>query len=77
MLERLRIQEVSEIIFTVPEGAIIADTGLKVGEPVMIIKNPGTSKLLFSINLFNLSKVYLLASKPNKASNPSTTPLIM
>lgn len=48
MLERLRIQEVSEIIFTVPEGAIIADTGLKVGEPVMIIKNPGTSKLLFS-----------------------------
>lgn len=48
MLERLRIQEVSEIIFTVPEGAVIADTGLKVGEPVMIIKNPGTSKLLFS-----------------------------
>lgn len=48
MLERLRIQEVSEIIFTVPEGAVIAGTGLSTGEPVMIIKNPGTSKLLFS-----------------------------
>jgi hypothetical protein len=47
MLERLRIQEISQIVFSVPEGAVIGDTGLTRGEPVMIINNPGTSELSF------------------------------
>ena len=47
MLERLRMQEVSEIVLTVPEGAIIAGTNLTVGEPIMIIKDPSLSILEF------------------------------
>lgn len=47
MLERLRMQEVSEIVLTVPEGAIIAGTNLTVGEPIMIIKDPSLSALEF------------------------------
>lgn len=47
MLERLRMQEVSEIVLTVPEGAIIAGTDLTVGEPIMIIKDPSLSVLEF------------------------------
>lgn len=47
MLERLRMQEVSQIIFSVPEGAVIAGTNLKFGEPVMIIDKPAMSKLTF------------------------------
>ena len=43
MLERLRMQEVSQIIFSVPEGAIIAGTDLQVNEPVMIIEKPAMS----------------------------------
>lgn len=48
MLERLRMQEVSQIIFSVPEGAIIAGTNLRFGEPVMIIDKPAMSKLTFT-----------------------------
>lgn len=48
MLERLRMQEVSEIVLTVPEGAIIAGTDLTVGEPIMIIKDPSLSVLEFT-----------------------------
>lgn len=47
MLERLRMQEVSEIILTVPEGAVLEGTNLTVGEPIMIIKNPSLSILEF------------------------------
>lgn len=47
MLERLRMQEVSEIVLTVPEGAIIAGTDLTVGEPIMIIREPSLSVLEF------------------------------
>jgi hypothetical protein len=47
MLERLRMQEVSEIVLTVPEGAVIAGTNLTVGEPIMIIKDPSLSILEF------------------------------
>lgn len=47
MLERLRMQEVSEIVLSVPEGAIIAGTNLTVGEPIMIIKDPSLSVLEF------------------------------
>lgn len=48
MLERLRMQEVSQIILSVPEGAVIAGTNLKQGEPVMIIDKPNTSTLKFN-----------------------------
>lgn len=48
MLERLRMQEVSQIILSVPEGAVIAGTNLKHGEPVMIIEKPNTSTLKFN-----------------------------
>lgn len=48
MLERLRMQEVSQIILSVPEGAVIAGTNLKQGEPVMIIEKPNTSTLKFN-----------------------------
>ena len=47
MLERLRMQEVSEIVLTVPEGVVIAGTDLTVGEPIMIIKDPNLSVLEF------------------------------
>lgn len=47
MLERLRMQEVSQIILSVPEGAVIAGTDLKYGEPIMIIDKPATSQLTF------------------------------
>lgn len=50
MLERLRMQEVSQIILSVPEGAVIAGTNLKYGEPVMIIDKPATSQLTFATN---------------------------
>lgn len=48
MLERLRMQEVREIIFSVPEGVIIEGTDFRAGEPVMIIQDPGISQLLFT-----------------------------
>lgn len=48
MLERLRMQEVSQIILSVPEGAVIAGTNLHEGEPVMIIEKPSTSQLNFA-----------------------------
>jgi hypothetical protein len=47
MLERLRMQEVSEVVLTVPEGAVIAGTNLTIGEPIMIIKDPSLSVLEF------------------------------
>lgn len=53
MLERLRMQEVSEIVLTVPEGAIIAGTDLTVGEPIMIIKDPNLSILEFKNDIHN------------------------
>lgn len=53
MLERLRMQEVSEIVLTVPEGAIIAGTNLTVGEPIMIIKDPSLSTLEFKTTAHN------------------------
>lgn len=48
MLERLRMQEVSQIILSVPKGAVIAGTDLKWGEPIMIIDKPATSQLTFT-----------------------------
>jgi hypothetical protein len=53
MLERLRMQEVSEIVLTVPEGAVIAGTNLTVGEPIMIIKDPNLSVLEFKTTSSN------------------------
>ena len=47
MLEQLRMQEVSQIIFTMPKGAIIPGKNYHVGEPVMIIDNPSLSTLSF------------------------------
>lgn len=61
MLEQLRMQEVSQIILSKPEGAIIKANADKdkqhlgpeygdfeVGEPVMIINNPSLSNLSFT-----------------------------
>ena len=64
MLERLRMQEVSEIVLTVPEGAIIAGTNLTVGEPIMIIKDPSLSILEFKTtpHSHNDAKGFLSAS---------------
>lgn len=59
MLEQLRMQEVSQIILSKPEGAIIKQNRVnpqeagveygdfEVGEPVMIINNPSLSNLSF------------------------------
>ena len=59
MLEQLRMQEVSQIILSKPEGAVIRQNRTKpqekgveygdfeVGEPVMIINNPSLSNLSF------------------------------
>lgn len=68
MLERLRMQEVKEIIFSVPEGAVIEGTNFKAGEPVMIIQNPGISQLLFSEGKKkNEDKSFLSASSHTKS----------
>lgn len=48
MLEQLTMQEVSQVILSVPEGAIIpGPTKYFKGEPVMIINRPGLSNLNF------------------------------
>lgn len=59
MLEQLRMQEVSQIILSKPEGAVIRQNrtnpqekgveygDFEVGEPVMIINNPSLSNLSF------------------------------
>ena len=59
MLEQLRMQEVSQIILSKPEGAVIRQNRInpqqkgveygdfEVGEPVMIINNPSLSNLPF------------------------------
>ena len=59
MLEQLRMQEVSQIILSKPEGAVIRQNRInpqekgveygdfEVGEPVMIINNPALSNLSF------------------------------
>ena len=64
MLERLRMQEVSEIVLTVPEGVIIAGTNLTVGEPIMIIKDPSLSVLEFktTAQVNNDAKGFISAS---------------
>ena len=48
MLERLRMQEVSEIILSVPQGVNITGTNFKAGEPVLIVNKPSTSALSFT-----------------------------
>lgn len=59
MLEQLRMQEVSQIILSKPEGAVIRQNRInpqekgveygdfEIGEPVMIINNPALSNLSF------------------------------
>ena len=47
MIERLRMQEVKQVILSMPEGAIIQGQSFKVGEPVMIINDPALSNLSF------------------------------
>ena len=48
MLETLRMQEVSQIVLSMPEGAIIKGKECLVGEPIMIINNPSLSNLTFT-----------------------------
>lgn len=63
MLERLRLQEVEEIIFSVPKGMSVPGLGLQEGEPIMVIKEPGTSRLLFSTSTKqNRDKGFISAS---------------
>lgn len=48
MFERLRMQEVKKIVFSVPEGGAIGERlGLQTGDPIMIINKPNTSDLTF------------------------------
>lgn len=47
MIEQLRMQEVSQIILSMPEGAVIKNKHFEVGEPVMVINNPSLSNLSF------------------------------
>ena len=47
MLEQLRMQEVTQVILTVPEGAVIPGKHYSVGEPILIIENPALSNLSF------------------------------
>lgn len=63
MLERLRLQEVEEIVFSVPKGMTVPGLGLQEGEPIMVIKEPGTSRLSFSSSTKqNRDKGFLSAS---------------
>lgn len=45
MLERLRMQEVKQIILSLPEGARINNTSYEAGEPILIIDKPNLSNL--------------------------------
>lgn len=47
MIEQLRMQEVSQIILSMPEGAVIKNKEFHTGEPVLIINNPALSNLSF------------------------------
>ena len=47
MLERLRLQEVSEVILSVPAGVVITGTDFRANEPVLIIEKPALSTLNF------------------------------
>lgn len=47
MIEQLRMQEVSQIILSMPEGAEIKNKHFEVGEPIMVINNPALSNLSF------------------------------
>lgn len=47
MIERMRLQEVRQVVLTMPEGAIIPGQDFQPGEPVMIINNPALSNLSF------------------------------
>ena len=47
MLEQLCMQEVSQIILSKPDGAVIPGKNYGVGEPIMIINNPALSSLSF------------------------------
>ena len=47
MLEQLCMQEVSQIILSKPDGAVIPGKNYRVGEPIMIINNPALSSLSF------------------------------
>lgn len=47
MIERMRLQEVDQVILSVAEGANISGTDLKTGEPVIIIEKPNLSALDF------------------------------
>ena len=67
MLEQLRMQEVSQIILSKPEGAVIRQNRVnpqekgieygdfEVGEPVMIINKPQLSTLDFKSKKFILT----------------------
>ena len=48
MLETLRMQEVSQVVLSMPEGAVIKGKECLVGEPIMIINNPSLSNLIFT-----------------------------
>lgn len=48
MLETLRMQEVSQVILSLPEGAVIKGKKCLAGEPIMIINNPSLSNLTFT-----------------------------
>lgn len=48
MLETLRMQEVSQVVLSMIEGAIIPGKPSLVGEPILIINNPSLSNLIFT-----------------------------
>lgn len=47
MLERLRMQEVDEIILSVPEGVVIKNSNYTAGDPILVIHRPNLSNLDF------------------------------
>lgn len=53
MIERMRMQEVTQVVLSMPEGAIIQGKTYQVGEPVMIIDNPALSNLAFTTKSVN------------------------
>lgn len=68
MLERLRLQEVEEIIFSVPKGAVIPGLNMEEGEPLMIIEKPGISNLSFALSAKNnRDKGFISASEVTKS----------
>ena len=73
MLEQLCMQEVSQIILSKPDGAVIPGKNYGVGEPIMIINNPALSSLSFLSYIFTVNPSVVSVKKFSNISSGITS----